>query len=180
MVAVMTAAPLDMHHHGSALGAIGLVLSAHTLGMFAVAPVSGRLADRHGGAPVMLAGLCLAAGACAFAAAAATTGDAPHGVIYFGLGVAWNLAFVGGSTALSRGADAEHRLALEGAVDAVVWSVAAVAGAGSTVLLGAGGFPLLGGVAAVIALVAAAAVAWSRPVTPRRSASSPAASRPGY
>jgi len=159
MVAVMTAAPLDMHHHGSGLSAIGLVLSAHTLGMFAVAPLSGRLADRHGGGPVMLAGLCVAAGACAFAAGAAQAGDAPHGVIYFALGVAWNLAFVGGSTALSHGADPEQRLALEGAVDGVVWSIAAFAGAGSTVLLGLGGFRLLGGIAAVIALVAAVAVA---------------------
>jgi len=170
MVGVMTAAPLDMHHHGSGLGAIGLVLSAHTLGMFAVAPISGRLADRHGGGTVMLAGLCVAAGACAFAAGAAQTGDAPHGVIYFGLGVAWNLAFVGGSTALSHGADPEQRLALEGAVDGVVWSIAAIAGAGSTVLLGLGGFRLLGSVAALIALVAAAAVAWNRP--PTRAAAS--------
>jgi len=165
MVAVMTAAPLDMHHHGSGLGAIGLVLSAHTLGMFAVAPLSGRLADRRGGGPVMLAGLCVAAGACALAAGAAQAGDGPHGVIYFGLGVAWNLAFVGGSTALSHGADPEQRLALEGAVDGVVWSIAAIAGAGSTVLLGVGGFRLLGGVAALIALGAAVAVAWSRPPT---------------
>jgi len=165
MVAVMTAAPLDMHRHGSGLGPIGLVLSAHTLGMFAVAPISGRLADRHGGAPVMLAGLCLAAGACAFAAGAAATGDTPHGIIYFGLGVAWNLAFVGGSTALSRDAEPDQRLALEGAVDGVVWSVAALAGAGSTALLAAGGFRLLGGVAAVLAIAAAAGVVWPRPVT---------------
>src|SRR6185437_12921367 len=57
MVAVMTAAPVDMHHHGQGLGAVGLVLSAHTLGMFALSPVTGRLVDRFGARPVLVAGL---------------------------------------------------------------------------------------------------------------------------
>lgn len=165
MVAVMTAAPLDMHRHGSGLGPIGIVLSAHTLGMFVVSPVTGWLVDRHGPRSVMLAGLCLGAGSAAFAAGAAGAGDVPHGVVYFALGVAWNLAFVGGSTALSRDADEAHRLALEGGVDAVVWSLAAVAGAASTALLAAGGFPLLGASAAAVALVSATAV-YCRPGIP--------------
>src|SRR4051812_20671440 len=155
MVSVMTAAPLAMHQHGSGLGPIGVVLSAHTLGMFVVSPLTGWLVDRRGPRTVMLAGLCVAAGSAAFAAAAAGTGDVPHGFVYFALGVAWNLGFVGGSTALSRDADEEHRLALEGGVDAVVWSLAAVAGAGSTALLAAGGLPLLGATAAGLAVVAA-------------------------
>jgi hypothetical protein len=51
-------------------------------------------------------------------------------------------------------------LALEGGVDAVVWSLAAIAGAGSTALLAAGGFPLLGAAGAAVATVAAIAVYW--------------------
>src|SRR3954447_26277504 len=172
MVAVMTAAPLEMHRHGAGLGPIGAVLSGHTLGMFAVSPLTGWLIDRRGPRPLMLAGLCAGAGAAAFAAGAAGAGDVPHGVVYFALGVAWNLAFVGGSTALSRGVDEDHRLALEGGVDAVVWSLAAAGGAASTVLLAAGGFPLLGATAAALAIVAATVV-YCRPVDagPARSAS---------
>jgi MFS family permease len=55
MVVVMTAMPLDMHLHGRGLGAVGVALSAHTLGMFALSPVTGRLLDRVGPRPVMLA-----------------------------------------------------------------------------------------------------------------------------
>src|SRR5205807_583897 len=57
MVAVMTAAPLDMHRHGQGLDAVGMTLSAHTLGMFAFSPVTGRLLDRAGARPVMFGGL---------------------------------------------------------------------------------------------------------------------------
>lgn len=40
MVAVMTAAPLDMHMHGHGPGMIGTALSKHTLGMFALSPLT--------------------------------------------------------------------------------------------------------------------------------------------
>jgi MFS family permease len=62
MVAVMTVAPLDMHMHGQGLGAVGMTLSAHTLGMFAFSPLTGRLLDSVGARPVMFAGLIVLAG----------------------------------------------------------------------------------------------------------------------
>src|SRR5262249_59206925 len=62
MVAVMTAAPLSMHMHGADLGAVGAMLSAHTFGMFALAPLSGWLVDRFGARVVMAAGLATLAG----------------------------------------------------------------------------------------------------------------------
>ncbi len=97
MVAVMTAAPLDMHMHGQGLGAVGTVLSAHTLGMFALSPLTGWLLDRVGPRPVMFAGLAvLAIAACL--AAAAPAGNAPIRTVgLFLLGYGWNLCFVGGS-----------------------------------------------------------------------------------
>jgi Na+-driven multidrug efflux pump len=77
--------------------------------------------------------------------------------------VAWNLAFVGGSTAVSQAVGEDRRLAVEGAVDTVVWSSAAIAGALSTVLLSSGGLRLLGAITAAGALVAATAVGAARP-----------------
>src|SRR5262249_14877099 len=65
MVAVMTAAPLSMHTHGADLGAVGAMLSAHTFGMFALAPLSGWLLDRFGARIVMAAGLATLAGSAA-------------------------------------------------------------------------------------------------------------------
>ena len=56
MVAVMTMTPLHLGApHG--LEVLGLVLSAHMIGMFALAPLSGRLADRFGGRVTIYLGI---------------------------------------------------------------------------------------------------------------------------
>ena len=47
MVLLMTMTPLHIRHEGHGLGAIGLVIAAHTLGMYALSPVTGRLGDPH-------------------------------------------------------------------------------------------------------------------------------------
>ncbi len=143
MVAVMTAAPLDMHRHGHGLGPIGLALSAHTLGMFALSPLTGRLVDRLGSGPVMVTGLVALVAACAAAASAPQDHAAARAAALFLLGYAWNLCFVGGSGALARDLPAGDRVRVEGTVDAAVWGAAAVASLGSTAVLAAGGYGLL-------------------------------------
>ena len=57
MVLIMTMTPLHMTEHGHGLGAVGLVISGHTFGMFGLSPISGRLTDRFGSVPVIFAGL---------------------------------------------------------------------------------------------------------------------------
>jgi MFS family permease len=156
MVAVMTAAPLDMHMHGQGLDAVGMTLSAHTLGMFAFSPVTGRLLDRVGARPVMVGGLLTLVVATVLAATT-PEGDAPvrTGALFL-LGYGWNLCFVGGSGRLARDLPASARASVEGAVDAAVWSVAAAASLGSTLVLSAGGYAALAW--AACALVALPAV----------------------
>ena len=149
MVAVMTAAPLDMHMHGQGLGAVGTVLSAHTLGMFALSPLTGWLLDRVGPRPVMFAGLAvLAIAACL--AAAAPAGNAPIRTVgLFLLGYGWNLCFVGGSGRLARDLPAADRARVEGAVDAAVWGAAAAASLGATAVLAVAGYAVLAGTAGI-------------------------------
>ena len=57
MVLIMTMTPLHMTQHGHDLGAVGAVLSAHTFGMFALSPMSGRLSDRFGNVPTIYLGI---------------------------------------------------------------------------------------------------------------------------
>ncbi|MFI7680295.1 MFS transporter [Actinophytocola sp. NPDC049390] len=148
MVAVMTMTPLELeaHHHG--LEVLGVVLSVHMIGMFALAPLSGRLADRFGGRAVIVGGVAL------LLLAAVTAFGVGHvtglSVAMFLLGYGWNLVFVGGSAMLSR-ATADQRV--QGAVDAVVWSTSALASLGSGVLFGLGGYSLVTVVGAVLALL---------------------------
>ena len=57
MAAVMTSVPVQLHLHHHGLDVVGLVLAAHTLGMFVLSPVTGRLVDVLGAGPVMALGL---------------------------------------------------------------------------------------------------------------------------
>jgi MFS family permease len=168
MVAVMTAAPVEMHEHGHGLGAIGAVLSAHTLGMFALSPLTGRLVDRLGARPVLVAGLAaLAAATGAVAVGPADTGF--RSAALFLLGYGWNLCFVSGSTALAATVPVAERARVEGTVDAAVWGLAAAAGLLSTAVLATGGYPVLTAGAGLLVLVPAAtllAPAPARPVAP--------------
>ena len=153
MVAVMTAAPVDMHLHGHGLGAVGTVLSAHTLGMFALSPLTGRLLDRFGSPPVMLGGLLT----LAVAAGLAATMSQPSSrmVALFLLGYAWNLCFIGGSGRLASELPASERAHVEGTVDAAIWTIAAVGSLSSTVILSAGGYPVLAAAAGALTVIPA-------------------------
>lgn len=150
MVAVMTMTPVQLQSHGHGLGTVGWVLSAHMIGMFALAPLSGRIADRWGPAVAVNAGLGVLALASA-TALAAHTGGLP--VALFLLGYGWNLVFVGGSARLSRDLAPETRSRVQGTVDAVVWSASALAGLGSGQLFAGGGYALVAVVGGVLALL---------------------------
>lgn len=127
MVLIMIATPLHIRHAGFDLGIVGMVMSAHTLGMFAFSPVTGRLADRFGRYPIVLAGLVLL-GISAVVAAAAPANATPLLVIaLFLLGLGWNLGFVAGSALLTVGFSPELRGRLQGRADTITWLSGAVA-----------------------------------------------------
>lgn len=141
MVAVMTATPLDMRMQGAGLGMVGMTLSAHTFGMFALSPLTGRLTDRFGARPVMAAGLGTLVASTGLVAVG--DGSGLRAVALFLLGYGWNLCFLGGSTQLAAGRLDGERMAVEGAVDSAVWCTAAVASLASTAIMSATGYPML-------------------------------------
>jgi MFS family permease len=158
------------------------MLSAHTLGMFALAPVSGWLVDRVGARPVMVAGLATLAGS------SAVTATSPSGfaltATLFMLGYGWNLGIVGGSGLLARrlsGGDANRA---QGAVEALSWGTSTIATTASTLMFVHGGYPMLSAGAAVVSLLPLVAVARShapgvqRPVSTALVADRPAEASP--
>jgi MFS family permease len=134
MVMIMVSTPLHIHHHGSDLGIVGLVMSAHTLGMFALSPLTGRLADRWGSVSVILLGMGVL-GLSALGAAYGPSESTPWLVaVLFGLGFGWNLAFVAGSSLLTTGVGSDIRSRLQGRVDSLTWASAALASVSSGVI----------------------------------------------
>jgi MFS family permease len=163
MVLVMTMTPVHIRAAGDDLSTVGWVMMAHTLGMFAIAPVTGWLVDRTGSRRMILLGAAVLAASC-LGAAAATEAQFPILVLaLFGLGVGWNFAYVAASTLLQEGLTIAERVRLQGVGDAVTWSSAAAGAALSGVVVGAFSYPVLGlGGAVITAVLFAGYVRWGR------------------
>jgi MFS family permease len=144
MVLIMTMTPLHMTEHGHGLSAVGLVISAHTFGMFALSPISGRLTDRLGSLPVIVLGLGTLAVSAILSAFAPADGGALLFVALFLLGYGWNLGFIAGSSLLASGLALHERTRLEGVTDTLIWSSAAAASLTSGLVMAVASFAALG------------------------------------
>jgi MFS family permease len=153
MVLIMTMTPLHMDQHGHDLTSIGFVISAHTFGMFGLSPISGRLTDRFGSVPVILAGLGTVAASAIIAAAAPPDGGGVLLLALFLLGYGWNLGFVAGSALLTTGLSLAERTRLQGATDALIWGSAAIASLGSGFVLALASYTVLGLLGAALVVV---------------------------
>ena len=153
MVLLMTMTPLHMQHDGAGLTRIGLVLSAHTLGMYALAPITGRLTDRFGARPIIFAGAVVLLAAC-LVGAIPSAGTSPLMFTSLGgIGLGWNLAFIAGSALLTTSASPADRQRLQGLGDSCLWGAGAVAGLLSGVLLHASSFRALALLSAGVSLL---------------------------
>jgi MFS family permease len=153
MVLIMTMTPLHMTAHGHHLETVGLVISGHVFGMYALAPVSGRLTDRFGSGPVIIAGLIVLAQSSLLAAVAPPEGGALLFVALFLLGFGWNLGYVAGSALLSHGLELAERTRLQGTTDSIIWSSGAAASLGSGVVVAAASYTALGLMGAAVVIV---------------------------
>jgi MFS family permease len=144
MVLIMTMTPLHMTQHGHGLAAVGLVISGHTFGMFALSPLSGRFTDRYGSPIVITAGLGVLAFSSVLAAVAPPEGGVVLFIALFLLGYGWNLGFVAGSAMLAGNLEIHERTRLQGVTDAFIWSSAAAASLSSGLVVDWAGYATLG------------------------------------
>jgi len=143
MVFIMTMTPLHLKLAGHELGTIGFVMSSHIVGMFIFSPITGRLVDRWGQLPVILAGLGLLLVAAVSALLTPPTHVRLVALALFLLGLGWNFGFVAGSALLSSGLPPRHRARLQGTSDSLIWSSAALASLSSGIVLSALGYDAL-------------------------------------
>ena len=150
MVSVMVMTPIHMRHEGAELEVVGIVISLHVAGMYALSPVVGVLSDRVGRVAV------LALGNVVLLAAVLVSGTATsHGVLGVGLvllGLGWSCALVAGSTLLSESVPVDSRAAVQGAADFVMGACGAVGGALAGVVVGVAGYGTLNALAGALAL----------------------------
>lgn len=152
MVLVMVMTPVHMQHHGMTLELVGIVISLHVLGMYALSPVLGVLVDRWGAARVGWAGMgvLLLATVLGVVAGIGTGDSVLTAVALTVLGLGWSACVIAGSAHLVVVTPAHVRVPLQGVTDAGMNYAGAAAAAVAGPVLAWGGFPAINIVAAVL------------------------------
>ncbi|MET3467675.1 MFS transporter [Microbacterium sp. NPDC006705] len=153
MVSVMAMTPLHLVHHGAELSVVGLTISLHIAGMYALSPLFGILADRLGRVATVLLGQALLAASLVVAAMGADSALAVTASLIL-LGLGWSGATVAGSALLTEASSPERRTARQGRSDAIMNVVGAAGAAAAGGVLGVLGYAGL----AVCALAVVAVV----------------------
>lgn len=159
MVAVMSMTPVHLIGHGASITIVGLTVSLHIAGMYALAPVMGVLTDRLGGRIVSVAGMVTLLIAVLLAGFSGYT----HTVTVIGLillGLGWSAATVAGSAMIVAATPVAERVAAQGAADTLMSLAGAVGGLLAGVALAAIGYLGLGAASAVVVLITLAALTW--------------------
>jgi MFS family permease len=153
MVLIMSMTALHINHSGKGLATVGLVFSAHTLGMFGLSPLAGLLSDRWGRFPVIVCGqfMVLMASLMVIPLHGSQTWLLVGALFLLGLG--WNFGFVAGSALLTESVRADLHVRLQGAADAFVWTTAAISSVSSGLIMTAAGYRALGVIGATLALM---------------------------
>jgi MFS family permease len=158
MTLIMVITPVHMHHLDHTTGEISLVFTAHTLGMFGLATVTGWLIDRLGSLPMIAYGAVLLIVASVLTPIADSVPALALGLFVLGLG--WNFCFVAGSALLSNQLHYDERGRVQGANELLI----ALASGSGSLLTGAifagGGMVRVGAVGLAITLIFAVFAAW--------------------
>jgi MFS family permease len=149
MVSVMALTPVHMQDHGAAVEVIGLTISLHIAGMFALSPVMGWLADRWGPARTILAGqLVLVAAVVVAGTSGASELRITVGLVL--LGVGWSAAVIAGAALLTASTEPTLRPLVQGLGDLVMNLSGAAGGLLAGLLVAWQGFGTLNAVAGTL------------------------------
>ncbi|MHA7143739.1 MFS transporter [Arthrobacter sp. TmT3-37] len=154
MVSLMSMTPVHLHDHGAGLTVVGLTISLHVAGMYALSPVFGWIADRAGHTRGILCGqvLLLAALLTAWQGSGSEAWVTASLVL---LGLGWSACVVSASALLAGAVDITERAPVQGSSDLVMNLAGALGGAlagPALVLLGYAGLGLAAAVPVVVVL----------------------------
>ena len=135
MVSVMVMTPVHMAHVDVTLTVIGLVISVHVAGMYALSPLVGYLSDSLGRKRVIQIGTVILLSACLVAGRSPGTSAIPLGVGLFLLGLGWSCTLIAGSALLSESVNEALLPSAQGASDLMMNLVGAIGGALAGVII---------------------------------------------
>lgn len=163
MVMVMVMTPIHMAHVDVTLTLIGLVISVHVAGMYALSPVVGWGVDRFGRIPVIITGIVILLASCVISGFAAGDQVVLLGIGLFLLGLGWSCTLIAGSTLLVDDVGPVERPSVQGLSDLVMNVAGAIGGAVAGLVVAFSSYAVLCAVAAVPVLGLAALVAtWGK------------------
>lgn len=141
MTLLMVITPVHMSHADHSQQTISWVIMAHTLGMFGLSGLTGRLTERLGRRRVILGGSLI----LALSAVLAPLSPAwvPLALALFLLGLGWNLCFIAGSSLLAASLTASERGRGQGSGEMMVAVGASAGSLGSGWLFAEGGILLV-------------------------------------
>ncbi|WP_432561694.1 MFS transporter [Kineococcus sp. SYSU DK003] len=155
MVALMSMTPVHLTEHGASLSVVGLTISLHVAGMYALSPVFGALTDRLGARTVVLLGQVLYLGSLLFSLLGADDSVlVTVSLVLLGLG--WSASIVAGSTLVSAAVGPAERPRLQGVSDSLMNYAGAAGGAVAGPVLARIGFDGLAASLLVLVLVISA------------------------
>jgi MFS family permease len=141
MVGVMSMTPVHMGAHGADVQLVGLTISLHIAGMYALSPLVGRLTDRLGPRTALWLGFVQLAGAVTLAASGEPHGGAGFLTGLVLLGTGWSFCLIGSSALLTATLPLAARAPAQGLTDLTMNAAGATAGGLSGVLVTLLGFP---------------------------------------
>lgn len=173
MVAIMTMTPVHIVHQGGSVAIVGITISLHIVGMYALAPAVGVLTDRLGARPTIAMGIAV------FVASLVIGAAIPHDTTWIIvalvlLGVGWSFVNVAGSALFAGAVPPDTRAASQGGVDALSNLAGATAALVAGPLLIWTGFSVL----SVLSLGLLIPLAWQTARRPGRGANLRHASEP--
>ena len=156
MTNVMVMTPVHMDHQEFSLGAIGIVVSVHIAGMYALSPVFGWMADRWGPGTVIAGGVLVFATAIILGVIDATAEVSSMVLLSIALiflGIGWSMFLIGGSALLTASVPQHAKVTLQGASDAAMNLGGALMAAMAGTVLQAGGFLWINMMATIVLLI---------------------------
>ena len=159
MVMVMVMTPVHMAHVDVSLRLIGLVISVHVLGMFALSPVVGWAVDRFGRIQIIVVGAVILLMSSVVSGLAPAENVPVLGAGLFLLGLGWSCTLIAGSTLLTDDCDPAERPSVQGLSDLSMNVAGALGGALAGIIVLQSSYAVLCAAAAVPVLALLALVA---------------------